>query len=233
MFDKFLTDCAALLAGNHLNIEETASHGNEVLSLCIDALEKMRAEPSYAGYQFTPVYRYIRSVLSERLDTCHRFFIPESTAEATIAPLKFLFLRAEKSQLDAFEITQSYPVVLEEEWPSYEVGDQSGTSTGYNWSQYHYNTEKTRAKLSKGYRRVLIRFMDQLGQAREKMYAERRMQQETDAEQVQKEGKRFPWYYTIADCFLKGLPWEEDAPCLAEYLRQVCFACIDFIVVKV
>lgn len=186
-------------------------------------MEKIRGEPGYKKSQFTPIYGYIRSVLLERLELCQRFFIPGNVSEAIIAPLRALLMRAEKSQLDAFEVRQWYPVVL---------GSATWEQVGViNWHGYGSRT-KQKQKLTKEYRRILVRFMDKLGRARDEMYAELRMQQETGAIPPQPSGQRFPWCYMIADGFLKDLPWEADAPFLADFIRKVCSMCQRWLVTK-
>jgi hypothetical protein len=208
--------CVNILAGKADNFEDTGRQGDEVIGLLIDTMSKARAEPNFQAHEFNETTTLCRKVLWERISLCQRHSIEESRAEAVIAPLKALFLRIESIRLEdpgTFGRPTLYPRHYDDGWNPYSINLYPSFEAKY--------------------RRLIIRFMDDLGSARDALYAERRSTMELerdnsvvietsyDGDRFNIENTRDAWPYEVTANSFKGLSLEKDAPCLHSFLHKV------------
>jgi hypothetical protein len=211
--------CVNVLAGKADNLEDSARQGDEAIGLLIDIMNKARTEPNFQAREFSETITLCRKVLWERISLCQRHFIEVSRAKAVINPLKALFLRVESIRLEdpgTFGTPTLYPCHYDDGWNSFSI------------SLYPSFEAK--------YRRLIIRFMDDLGSARNALYAERRSTMELerdipvgdtrietsyDGNRPDVENNRDAWPYEVTADSFKGLSLERDAPCLYNFLHKV------------
>ena len=223
IFQNYMSFCVSILAGRADNLEESARDGDETIGLLIDTMSKARTEPNFQESEFNQTTTLCRKVLWERVLLCQKHLIPDSKTEAAIAPLKDLLLRVESIQLEdpgTFGEPELYPHRYQDGWYSFTI----------DLFPLYRRT----------YRRVLVKFMDDLSHARHALYADKRSAMEFELDdQKDSYDVRDPWsishtrhawstsrtrdawpYEVMANTF-KGLSLEKDAPFLYEYLRKV------------
>lgn len=215
IFQEEMSSCTTILAGKAENLEATARDGDEVVRLLIDAMSKARTEPSFSSYEFSRIYSLCLQILWARLKLCQKHSISESRTRSVINPIKELFLCTEKIQLDdpgTFGQPALYP-------DYYQVGWSSLSTDLYPSYQIKY-------------RAVAIAFLDDVSQARDALYAEKRTallddQSEPSAKAEQHDVEtgpsRYPWPCAVNPKDFTGLSLEKDAPLFYAYLFKIVF----------
>jgi hypothetical protein len=191
--------------------------------------DKFRGEPNFRPHKFDVTFSIIRTILMQRLDVCQKDNLPFETVEAVISPILSLLLRAEQIQLDdpaTFGRPPLYPRIYSEDYYAPSIGGKDD----HGYASYSRRGEACvpipRIKLSTEYRRILIRFMDQLGRARQELYMEIKSKREGDVvsgsqrESDVASNDRFGWPCKVTGKYLQDLPWEKDAPFLSEYIQK-------------
>lgn len=198
-----MQQCTSILAGDAKNLEESAYVGDEILDLYVETMSKARTEPGFVSSEFTSAYTQIASVLVERLRLCQRHSISLERTRAVVSPLEALCLRVEEIVLDdpgTFGEALPYPTLYSSGWGSYNLNDST---------------------LLAPYRRVLVNFMDNLGRARDAVYAERRTSINSTERTLLWHERLYPWSFSFNSDLFEDLSIEKDAPFLMEYLTKV------------
>ena len=202
-----------LLVGNSKEPVASARVGDEIVAAFIETMAEARKEPGFTAHTFRSILSILRNMLVGRLELCQRFGM-EHTAKQLITPLMDLYVRAEKIMLDdpgTFGMPMSHPA-------RYIDSYRTHTFNSHQWSMDSAWGYKKNVSLSPFYRKILVRFLEDLGQTRDGIYADLRA---TIGLQTQKARDKFPWPYLVERKFLMGLSVEEDAPRLMEYLQKV------------
>lgn len=204
--------CVNIMVGKADNLEETARDGDETISLLIDTMSKARTEPSFRVHEFTGTLSLCLQVLRGRVTLCQNHSIDPVATTAAIAPIKDLLLRMEGIQLED-PGTFGEPT----RYPGYYEG---------SWSNNQYPLYQTK------YRRVLIRFLDDLSRARDTLYAEKYsgMLDDQDRELAEPADdwahprghvSRDVWPWRVESNDFRGLSLEKDAPFLHAFVHKV------------
>ncbi|CCA66763.1 hypothetical protein PIIN_00443 [Serendipita indica DSM 11827] len=206
-----------ILVGNSNDPVASARIGDEIVGAFIETMAEARKEPGFHAFSFRPIFSILRNILIGRLELCQRFR-KEGTAKELIAPLADLFIRAEKIMLDdpgTFGRPTSHPACYNESYGTYTFSSHKWSPNNNDWGY------KKEVNLSPASRKILVRFLEDLGQTRDGIYDDLRSTIGVETVEDKSWNGRFPWPYLVDQSFLRDISVDEYAPRLMDHLKKI------------